>query len=150
MDSKIKILVFIVVLSSGLFSNKVFAQSSWQGSYLVIANNIGTSKLSSEYVGNTFKGKYSLWSNGESVTIVLPSSKSPQASDFASKVMGMSISGMQKYWLSLVFQGRANPPVFLESTADIIQYISKTSGAIALVPVNTQDIPSYLIIKIQN
>ena len=150
MDSKIKILVFIVVLSSGLFSNKVFAQSNWQGSYVVIANNIGTSKLSSEYVGNTFKGKYSLWSNGESVTIVLPSSKSPQASDFASKVMGMSISGMQKYWLSLVFQGRANPPVFLESTPDIIQYISKTSGAIALVPVNTQDIPSYLIIKIQN
>lgn len=149
MDSNFKMLFFLVVLSLGLQSNKAFAQSNWQGSYVVIANNIGTSSLSAEYVGNTFKGKYSLWSNGESVTIVLPSSKSTQATDFASKVMGMSVSGMQKYWLSLVFQGRANPPVFLESTSDIVQYIAKTSGAVALVPSNTQDIPSYLIIKIQ-
>lgn len=149
MDSKIKIIVLLVVLSLGLFSQQASAQSNWQGSYVVIANNIGTSNLTAEYVENTFKGKYSLWSNGESVTIVLPSSKSPQASDFAPKVMGMSVSGMQKYWLSLVFQGRANPPVFLESTSDIVQYIAKTSGAVALVPSNTQDIPSYLIIKIQ-
>ena len=150
MDSKVKIFFLFLVLVSGIFNKQLFAQNNWQSSYVVIANNIGTPKLSGEYVANTFKGKYSLWSNGESVTIVLPSSKSPQASDFASKVMGMSVSGMQKYWLSLVFQGRANPPVFLESNSDIIQYIARTSGAIALIPVNTPDIPAYLIIKIQN
>ena len=153
MDSKLKIIPVVLVLALftlGLSSVSKAQQTNWSSSLMVIANNIGTSKLTPVYVKSTFKGNYSLWSNGESVTIVLPSSKSAQAVDFASNVMGMSVSGMQKYWLSLVFQGRSNPPVFFESTNEIIQYVAKTSGAIAAIPANTEGVPNYLIIKIQN
>lgn len=153
MDSKLKFIPLflgLVLFTLGMTSVSEAQQTSWSGSLVVIANNIGTPKLTPTYAKNTFKGNYSLWSNGESVTIVLPSSKSAQAVDFASSVMGLSVSGMQKYWLSLVFQGRSNPPVFLESTNEIIQYVAKTSGAIAAIPANTEGVPGYLIIKIQN
>ena len=40
---------------------------------------------------------------------------------------------MQKYWLSLVFQGRTSPPVFLDSDAEIIAYVLKTPGAIGVI-----------------
>ncbi|MFM1772471.1 MAG: hypothetical protein RLZZ71_1613 [Bacteroidota bacterium] len=142
-----KWLILLVAFVIAFDSN---AQVTWSNNLVVIGNNIGTSKLTQDYLKQTFKGKYSLWSNGEAVTIVLPSSKSAQAQEFASVVMGMSVTGMQKYWLSLVFQGRANPPAFHETPNDIIKFVASTSGAIAVIPANTPDIPNYLIIKIQN
>jgi len=142
-----KLLLLLFAISSSYISS---AQGTWTNNLVVIGNNLGTSKLTQDYMKQTFKGKYSLWSNGQAVTIVLPSSKSAQANEFASLVMGMSVTGMQKYWLSLVFQGRANPPVFFETPSEILKFVSSTSGAIAVIPANTPDIPSYLLIKIQN
>jgi ABC-type phosphate transport system substrate-binding protein len=142
-----KVLLLLIVLLKSYNAN---AQTSWSNNLVVIGNNLGTTKLTQDYLKQTFKGKYSLWSNGQAVTIVLPSSKSAQAPEFASVVMGMSVTGMQKYWLSLVFQGRANPPAFFETSNDIVKFVASTSGAIAVIPANTPDVPNYLIIKIQN
>lgn len=146
-NRSVKVLILLVALIIVVDSK---AQSAWSNNLVVIGNNIGTTKLTQDYLKQTFKGKYSLWSNGQAVTVVLPSSKSAQATEFANVVMGMSVTGMQKYWLSLVFQGRANPPAFHETPSDIIKFVASTSGAIAVIPANTSDIPNYLIIKIQN
>ena len=57
---------------------------------------------------------------------------------------------MQKFWLSLVFQGRNNPPVFLDSDKDIISYIEKNPGAIGIISRSNTDINTALIINILN
>ena len=39
----------------------------------------------------------------------------------------------QKHWLSLVFQGRANAPVFVKDEKEVIEYIQQHEGAIGLL-----------------
>ena len=58
------------------------------------------------------------------------------------------MSAVQKFWLSLVFQGRANPPVFLDDDSDIINYVRKTPGALGVVSTNAQNIPKELLITV--
>ena len=39
----------------------------------------------------------------------------------------------RRFWLSLVFQGRANPPIYLDNNQKIIEYINENEGAIAVI-----------------
>jgi hypothetical protein len=55
---------------------------------------------------------------------------------------------MHRYWLSQVFQGRTNAPVFLEKWDDIVYKVREVEGAIALVPRGTP-VPSSLVIPIR-
>jgi hypothetical protein len=66
----------------------------------------------------------------------------------AKSIYNTTPQGVKKYWLSLVFQGRANPPTFLESDSAIISYIQDTPGAMGFIQQNTP-CPSQLIIQIK-
>jgi len=100
----------------------------------VIQNKTGFINGRLKDVQDVFLGKYTRWPvTKELTTIVLPSSKCASAITTASVIYKTSVKEMQKYWLSLVFQGRANPPVFLDSDAEIIAYVLKTPGAIGVI-----------------
>lgn len=116
----------------------------------VIGNKIGFSINTSKEIKQVFRGKYANWSTNNQVIIVLPASKSTSAEVVASAIYGNTVSGVQKYWLSLVFQGRASPPVFLDTDEEIINYVKKTVGAVGVVSSGAQNIPRNLIIAINN
>ena len=110
-----------------------YGQTSVRG-IAVVQNNTGFINGRLKDVQDVFLGKYSRWTvTKEQTTIVLPSSKSASANTTASVIYKTSVKEMQKYWLSLVFQGRTNPPVFLDSDAEIIAYVLKTPGAIGVI-----------------
>jgi hypothetical protein len=115
-----------------------------------VGNNTGYTSVSLTVMKNVFKGKYSVWSNKESITIVLPSSKASNAESVASYLYGTSFSGMQKYWLSLVFQGRANPPVFLDNDDEIIEYVKDNPGAVGVVNSTNKNITNSIKITISD
>jgi ABC-type phosphate transport system substrate-binding protein len=117
---------------------------------VVVGNNVGFKEASFDEIIAIFKGKKSQWSNGEAVTIVLPSSKADFAGIVANEVYKTSVNGMQKYWLSWVFQGRGNSPVFVTSEKEMVETIRATPGSIGLLPSSYNDIPSSLIIKVKN
>lgn len=105
----------------------------------VIQNKTGFTKGRTKDVREVFLGKYSSWPvTREQTIIVLPSSKSASAASVSFVIYNGGVKQMQKYWLSLVFQGRANPPVFLDSDEEIVQYVLKTPGAIGLVLKNSK------------
>jgi ABC-type phosphate transport system substrate-binding protein len=116
----------------------------------VVGNNTGYTSVSTKVIKDVFKGKYSLWSNKESIIIVLPSSKAVNAEAVAKYLYGTTFSGMQKYWLSLVFQGRANPPVFLDSDDEIIEYVKENSGAVGIVSSTNKNITNTIKISISD
>jgi hypothetical protein len=64
---------------------------------------------------------------------VLPSQKNESAALTAKVFYGTTVKGMQKFWLSLVFQGRANPPIFLDTDEEIIIYVQKNPGSIGVI-----------------
>ena len=127
----------------------VFSSSAQLGDFVVIGNNTGFKSTSKTTMKTIFKGKYSSWKNGESVTIVLPSTKSDNVDEIASLLYGLTVKGMQKYWLEQVFQGRSNAPVFLESDEEIVSYVKRNPGAIGIVRSNRL-IPQSLIIQISD
>ncbi len=136
-------IVYIAIILGWFCTSTAYAQA-----YTFIGNETGFKTAKLKYVKEVFKGKYGLWNNKETVIIVIPSTKSSSAEGAAKYLYGTSVLGMQKYWLSLVFQGRANPPVFLNSDEDIIEYVSKNPGAIGIVNASTKNIPPGLKISI--
>jgi len=115
---------------------------------VVIGNKTGMSSVSVKELRKIFKGKYTNWRNGEAVTIVLPSPKTNNAEPVAKFIYQSSVSSMQKFWLSLVFQGRFSPPIFTDSNLETLQQIQKTPGAIGIVDQDDMNIPRALIIQV--
>ena len=110
------------------------AQTTAYAGLEVVGNEHGVSELTVAEVRSIFRGDRALWSTGHAVTVVLPSGRSPYADEFSEGVLGMTRESMQRYWLGLVFQGRASPPVHLATASEIIAYVERTPGAIAVVP----------------
>jgi ABC-type phosphate transport system substrate-binding protein len=128
----------------------VLAFKSQAQGFTIVGNNTGFKSTTTKNMKAIFKAKYSTWKNKEGVVIVLPSTKSESAAAVAKYLYNTTVSGMQKFWLSQVFQGRCNPPVFLETDAEIISYVKRNSGAIGIVRSSTKDIPSNIKITISD
>lgn len=139
---------FLISLFLYLFlSNPLLAQS--EEKLIVIGNKTGLTELTLKDARDIFKGKMAFWKNQEEVIIVLPSPKSDDASGVAREIFQTSVTGMQKHWLALVFQGRANPPVFVQSTLEAINYVNKNPGAIAALYCKSSDVPASITIKLK-
>lgn len=124
------------------------AQALKSPDFMVVGNDIGIKSASVKHIRSIFRGKYSSWNNKQSVIIVLPSKKNTSIKDVSSFIYETSITGMQKFWLSQVFQGRSNPPVFLDTDAEIIQYVAKNPGAIGIIYKTTDPINPAILINI--
>jgi ABC-type phosphate transport system substrate-binding protein len=142
---RILILLFIFIA----WSWEGFAQQTNLDQLEFAANVKGTNSLTAKEVVQIFRNGRSLWPSGEKVIVVLPSNKSENAESVAKNLYGGSVTAMQKFWLALVFQGRANPPVFLQTSEEIIEYISKNPGAIGVIPKGSADIPQSIQLTIR-
>ena len=134
-----------------IFCLFVFVPSSAQetkSELYVIGNNTDIDSIKLSKLQTIFLGEEALWPNKEGIEIILPSSNANFAELVSRKIFNSSVMGMKRYWLGLVFQGRANPPKFLESAQDIINYVSKHKGSIAVVQCDKKQIPSELYIKL--
>jgi ABC-type phosphate transport system substrate-binding protein len=101
--------------------------------YIVIGNAIGVQKLTSKNLKEIFYGEKTFWANKNKITLTVPSSKNPLCSSISKNIYNMSVMGMQKYWLSLTFQGSITPPVFLENDDETIKFVESNPGAIGFI-----------------
>lgn len=144
-----KLTIILTLLFAIIGGGHIYGQTS-MNAVTIIGNKTGFSSNSAKEIKQVFRGKYANWSTREQVIIVLPASKSSSAEIVASVVYGNTVSGVQKYWLSLVFQGRSNPPVFLDTDEEIINYVKRTSGSIGVISSGNPNTPRNLIISINN
>lgn len=144
---KIQSTLLITLLT--LLSHFTTAQSGDINTVVIIGNTIGTVSMKKNSLINVFKGRLDSWNNNATVKIVLPSQKNESATLTAKVIYGTTVKGMQKFWLSLVFQGRANPPIFLDSDEEIIRYVQKNPGSIGIIQ-KGMDYPKSLQINITN
>jgi ABC-type phosphate transport system substrate-binding protein len=128
-----------------IFHTQALAQKM---DYQLAGNLTGVKELSLKEVKDIFKGRRTFWANGEEMLIGLPSSKAPHAELVASSIFGTTVNGMQKYWLSLVFQGRGKSPQFFSSPEEMMQWIQNNPGAIGIFPLG-YPIPNANLIRIK-
>ncbi|HEX8461005.1 MAG TPA: hypothetical protein VF623_06230, partial [Segetibacter sp.] len=114
----------------------------------VIANQKGSpAALSSNEMKSVFRGEKQRWNNGTKVVIALLKTNNPVGLSICKKIYDMKPDELNKYWLALVFQGKASAPFFFNSIPELQAFVSQNSGAIGIIdePANTGDIKTVTV-----
>jgi len=143
-----KRITYIITIISLLSIGKLYSQVT--DDYVIIANEIGTSALTQKQVIEYAKGEKNFWTNNKKVIIALPSAKSDLATPVAKSIYKTTASGMQKYWLSLVFQGRADPPLFFATDEEVIKHVQNNKGAIGFINSKNKTLAESLLIAVKS
>jgi hypothetical protein len=144
MDSKLYKWIFIA-------SFWMVSQWAWSQNVVYFGNEVGMTSMTNTKIQRVFTGKETLWKNGKTVVICLPGTKSAKAQEVYTKVYNKSVKEVQKFWLSLVFQGRAKSPMFFDSEQEMVDYVKRTPGAIGVVTADKKSlIPSGQLITVVN
>jgi hypothetical protein len=78
-------------------------------------------------------GRQVRWEDGSNIDLVLPSKASGDLDELSSVLGLRDASALQRHWLRLAFGGRADPPRFLGSTEEILQFVRATPGAAGVI-----------------
>jgi hypothetical protein len=101
---------------------------------VVIGNSKGVpADLKLAQLKSTMKGEKLRWPDGSKVVIALLKSTTPIGQNTSKKIYNMSANELNKYWLALVFQGKADAPNFFNSEAELAEFVAQTTGAIGVV-----------------
>lgn len=104
-----------------------------------------TMKLSE--LKSVLMGEKQRWENGNRVIIALMKTSTPIGKATSAKIYDMSGNELNKYWLALVFQGKAQAPNFFNSTNDLENFVAQNPGAIGILdkPMADPEIKSIII-----
>jgi hypothetical protein len=120
--------LLIVLTFPGL---KTIAQ---ENSLTIISNIKGApSEMKMNQLRSVLKGEKEWWNDGTKIVIALMKSNTPVGNITSRKVYNMSSDELNKFWLALVFQGKARPPSFFNSLNELQQFIAQTPGAIGVI-----------------
>ena len=129
----------------------MFSHVGWSQNVVYFGNDLGMTSMTNARVQRVFTGKETLWKNGKTVVICLPGTKSAKAQEVYTKVYGKSVKEVQKFWLSLVFQGRAKSPIFFDSEQEMVDYVKRTPGAIGVITADKKNlVPNGFMVTITN
>ena len=100
----------------------------------VIANEKGAPTfLTMRQLKAVLEGERQRWPDGTKISIAFMKATTPVGNATASKVMKMTGDQLNKFWLALVFQGKAKAPVFFSSAADLENYVAHNAGAVGVI-----------------
>ena len=128
MDFKLTSVLALVLM---VCFNRVDAQEASKP--YIIGNSIGMQSIDDQQLASVFNAELQFWPNKNRVTVVMHSAKSEHISKTAAMYYDGSVKGLQRFWLSIVFQGRSATPVFLMTEPEIISYVERNPGAIAIL-----------------
>ena len=93
-----------------------------------VPNDLALSELKS-----IFMGEKQRWKSGDRILIALMKTNTPLGKTTSSKIYNMSGDEVNKFWLALVFQGKAQAPKFFNSTEELMNFVAQNRGAIGIV-----------------
>lgn len=101
---------------------------------IVIGNQKGApAGLKQTELQSILRGEQQRWRNGNKVIIALMKTNTPVGKNTSEKVYNMTADELKKYWLALVFQGKADAPVFFNSISELLAFVAENPGAIGIV-----------------
>lgn len=121
-------------LFSILFSIMLIPCRAQDASLIAISNKVGPpSEMKLQELKSVLKGEKQRWGDGTKVIIALMKTNTPTGTATLNKIYNMTGDELNKYWLALVFQGKASAPVFFNSVADLHAFVEQTPGAIGII-----------------
>jgi hypothetical protein len=126
----------LVVIFFLLCCSLAFGQDA--SSLTVIGNQKGApSSLKISELKVLFKGEKQRWPDGTKVVIALMKTGTPIGQNSAKKIYNMSGDELNRFWLALVFQGKATAPNFFNSVSELETFVAQTPGAIGVITNHT-------------
>ena len=127
--------LFYSIFISAIFIATTVSRTRAQTKPLVVISNAkgAPSELKRTELVAVMKGEKQRWDDGTRISIALMKASTPTGEATFKKVYGMTGDEVNKFWLALVFQGKAKAPVFFNSMTELESYISQTPGAIGIV-----------------
>jgi hypothetical protein len=124
----VKLTLVMIFLCCGL---TVFSQDL---SLTVISNPEGApSSLTFSELRSIFMSEKQRWRNGIKISLALLKTNTPGGKNTALKVYGMNANELNKFWLALVFQGKAGSPNFFNSASELEAFVAQNPGAIGIL-----------------
>src|SRR5579864_8138392 len=124
---------YLQSLLAGAVMGIVAATSLAAADVKVIANSsVKADTVSAEELKNVFLATKTSLSDGSHVEPVLQKGGTAHEA-FLKEHVGKTDSALMTYYRSLVFTGKASMPKTLASDAEVVDYVSKTKGAIGYV-----------------
>jgi len=123
--------VFLLVVCMLLVSMVSKSQQSTLvaiGNSSDVPNDLALSELKSILMGEKQR-----WKNGDRILIALMKTNTPLGKTTSSKIYDMTGDELNKFWLALVFQGKAQAPKFFSSTEELNNFVAQNRGAIGIL-----------------
>ena len=100
----------------------------------VISNQVGSPpSLKFSELKSIFMGEQQRWRSGTKITIALMKTNTSAGKSTSKILYGMSGDELNKFWLALVFQGKAPAPNFFNSAAELENFVAQNPGAIGIL-----------------
>ena len=140
-------IAFRLLLIALFFSLSFLAQSQ-DKNLVAIGNQTGVpATLKMSELKAVMMGEQQRWKSGNRVLIALMKTTTPLGKQVAEQIYDMTGDGVNKYWLALVFQGKAHAPNFFSSVVELESFVAQNPGAIGILnkPSNSDEIKTILI-----
>ena len=92
------------------------------------------------------KGERQRWRNGNKITIALMKTSTPAGAYTCQKIYNMSSDELKKFWLALVFEGKADAPAFFNTTAELENFVAENPGAIGIIDQQPVSADTHIIL----
>ncbi|MEW6079640.1 MAG: hypothetical protein AB1724_17670 [Thermodesulfobacteriota bacterium] len=130
MKRRVYLLMLLLLAAITVLASPVKPVSAQSETIYVIANlNVPDSALSKSELQNVYLGKKDKWSDNQKINFTELNS-GPCHEAFLQQHVGRTDFQFQNYWKKQIFTGQGQPPRGFDAEADLIDYVSKTSGAI--------------------
>jgi hypothetical protein len=115
---------------------------------LTVIGNPGSvpEQLDIAQLRSVLKGEKLRWDDGVSVKIALMKTNTSVGSTTSERIYNMSANELNKYFLALVFQGKAKAPIFFTSESELESYVARTPGAIGVSSRSTDGTVRVIVI----
>lgn len=128
-----RIYIKLLILAIGLLGNLLHCAAQ-DPNLVVISNGKGApAEMKMAQFKSALRGEKQRWPDGTKVVIALMKTSTPIGNATCKKIYNMSGNELNKYWLALVFQGKADAPNFFNSESELEAFVAQTQGSIGIV-----------------
>lgn len=121
---------FRYLFTSVLLTQAIVANSSLA---VIVSKDSDIQKISKKDISKIFLSKTKNLPNGQkAITVELNDNKYKEF--FYQKVSGKSLKRLKKYWATMIFTGKGQPPKKMTNSAEIIEFVKNNLNAIAYIP----------------
>lgn len=109
------------------------------GATVIVNNEVDPGVLDAETLERIYLGKKTLWDSGQRITPALVAETSDVSKNFLEQILNKSVPQYRAYWKKRLFSGGGTVPKTFRSSAEVIDFVAKTPGAIGVVESGPRD-----------